>query len=211
MSELLISLSSNSSTVIQELAVSRFTRSVLSRLGRNQMSFDLGLEQEHFDNVSAIDTFVRAIDDSFDLVMVAERMDESLVLLRDLLCWQIDDMVVFNINKRQSKFRQSLSSEARQILRKLNAADTALYEHFTKRLNDRVAAFDRDRMTSELRYLSNRTLHLYDRCVQQEIHENSEHPRKLHYWISPMVSYLQRSFSNAISRFLRGPLLLTLR
>ena len=28
------------------------------------------------------------MEDTFDLVMVAERWDESMVLLRDLLCWE---------------------------------------------------------------------------------------------------------------------------
>ena len=31
---------------------------------------------------------IEEMEDTFDLVMVAERWDESMVLLRDLLCWE---------------------------------------------------------------------------------------------------------------------------
>ena len=33
------------------------------------------------------------MEDTFDLVMVAERWDESMVLLRDLLCWEFRFLV----------------------------------------------------------------------------------------------------------------------
>ncbi|KAH7965398.1 hypothetical protein HPB49_007366 [Dermacentor silvarum] len=72
-----------------------------SKLGFNQMSFDLGLEPAQFANASAVRRFIERLDATFDLVMVAERINESLVLLRDLLCWDLDDVVVFRHNARQ--------------------------------------------------------------------------------------------------------------
>lgn len=35
------------------------------------------------------------LDSVFDLVLVAEYFDESLVLLADALCWGLDDVVGF--------------------------------------------------------------------------------------------------------------------
>ncbi|KAH9369568.1 hypothetical protein HPB48_020681 [Haemaphysalis longicornis] len=70
-------------------------------VGTNQMSFDLGLEPAFFENVSAVHVFTEQMDAIFDLVMVAERINESLVLLRDLLRWDYDDVVVFKHNTRQ--------------------------------------------------------------------------------------------------------------
>ncbi|KAH7931740.1 hypothetical protein HPB49_026102 [Dermacentor silvarum] len=72
-----------------------------SKLGFNQMSFDLGLEPAQFGNTSAVRRFIKELDATFDLVMVAERMNESLVLLKDLFCWDTDDVVVFKLNARQ--------------------------------------------------------------------------------------------------------------
>ncbi|KAH9369570.1 hypothetical protein HPB48_020683 [Haemaphysalis longicornis] len=72
-----------------------------SKVGTNQMSFDLGLEPAFFENVSAVHAFTQRLDATFNLVMVAERMNESLVLLRDLLRWDLDDVVIFKHNTRQ--------------------------------------------------------------------------------------------------------------
>lgn len=87
----------------KSLSGQRLRRLARSRgkLGFNQMSFDLGLEPAHFDNASAVRRFVERLDSTFDLVMVAERINESLVLLRHLLCWDVDDVVVFRHNARQ--------------------------------------------------------------------------------------------------------------
>ena len=41
----------------------------------------------------------------FDLVMVAERMEESLVLLKDLLCADWEDVIVLKSNARNNKVR----------------------------------------------------------------------------------------------------------
>ncbi|XP_075538619.1 galactose-3-O-sulfotransferase 2-like isoform X2 [Dermacentor variabilis] len=72
-----------------------------SKLGFNQMSFDLGMAPAQFGNPSAVRRFVEQLDATFDLVMVAERINESLVLLKDLLCWHTDDVVLFKLNARQ--------------------------------------------------------------------------------------------------------------
>nr|XP_054932256.1 galactose-3-O-sulfotransferase 4-like [Dermacentor andersoni] len=83
-------------------------RSVMGLLGRtrsqqgfNQMSFDLGMAPAQFGNAFSVRRFVEQLDATFDLVMVAERINESLVLLKDLLCWDTDDIVVFKHNARQ--------------------------------------------------------------------------------------------------------------
>lgn len=74
-------------------------RLVRGHVGLNQMSFDLGFDGP-YDSEAAVDEFVRAIDAAFDLVMLAERLDESLVLLKHLLCWNTTDVVAFKLNSR---------------------------------------------------------------------------------------------------------------
>ncbi|XP_037509398.1 galactose-3-O-sulfotransferase 3-like [Rhipicephalus sanguineus] len=69
--------------------------------GLNQMSYGLGFDLEQAHNESAVRDFIARLDAVFDLVMVAERMNESLVLLRHLLCWELDDVIVFKLNARQ--------------------------------------------------------------------------------------------------------------
>ncbi|GBN23350.1 hypothetical protein AVEN_218297-1, partial [Araneus ventricosus] len=70
------------------------------KIGFNQMLFDLGMDDKAFSNNSAVMDYVRFVDSVFDLVMVRERMDESLVLLKELLCWDVDDVIIFHLNAR---------------------------------------------------------------------------------------------------------------
>ena len=59
-------------------------------LGRNQQLWDLGLTDTlHFDLVEAK---VQQVDKNFHLVMIAESMEESLVLLSHELCWPLVNM-----------------------------------------------------------------------------------------------------------------------
>ncbi|XP_072142206.1 galactosylceramide sulfotransferase-like [Dermacentor andersoni] len=137
-----------------------------SKLGFNQMSFDLGLEPAQFANATAVRRFVERLDATFDLVMVAERINESLVLLRDLLCGDVDDVVVFRHNARQTSYRRPPSGRLAAQLRELNAADVQLYEHFARRFEQRVRRFGPRRMARELRLLEQRTRHWHERCVR---------------------------------------------
>ena len=46
------------------------------------------------------------MDSDFDLVMVAERFEESLVLLSHLLCWSYEDLISLNVNSRIKKVKK---------------------------------------------------------------------------------------------------------
>ncbi|XP_075534875.1 galactosylceramide sulfotransferase-like [Dermacentor variabilis] len=142
-------------------------------LGLNQMSYDLGFDTEQSQNDSAVRHFIERVDAVFDLVMVAERMNESLVLLRHLLCWDVNDVIVFKLNARQSDFRRSRSAELTAELRALNSVDTLLYEYFTKRFERHVEAFGRRRMKKEVYLLERRMSFWYQRCVEETISTNN--------------------------------------
>ena len=59
-------------------------------LGRNQQLWDLGLmDTSHFDLVQAK---VQEVDKNFNLVLIAEHFEESLVLLSHQLCWPLANM-----------------------------------------------------------------------------------------------------------------------
>ena len=40
------------------------------------------------------------VESDFDLVLILERLDESLVLLADKLCWSLQDVATLKINQR---------------------------------------------------------------------------------------------------------------
>nr|XP_037272981.1 galactosylceramide sulfotransferase-like [Rhipicephalus microplus] len=136
-------------------------------LGFNQMAFDLGVDGDDMadrGSVEEISRFVESVDRTFHLVMIAERFTESLVLLRDLLGWQLDDVVTFKHNMRLKRYPRP-DEEAVSILEKANRVDEALYRHFAAKLDRKVEEFGRSRMEAEAAALESRTAFWYRRCV----------------------------------------------
>ena len=102
------------------------------QLSRNGMLFDLGIDPETADISEHVNNYITQIDHDFSLVMLMEYFDESLILLKRLLCWSLDDILYFPMNKRVVPDRISISGELRDQIRTWNMADSLLYEYFNK-------------------------------------------------------------------------------
>lgn len=141
----------------------------LGKFGRNQMAFDLGFNSKYFEEEIYIENFIRHIDSIFHLVLVAERMDESLILLKERLCWTFQDIVAFRHNARaKDSLWQPLNESSQQLVKMYNKADERLYQHFNDKFDVKVARYGRDRMAEDLKILRNLTDHFYEKCVSSE-------------------------------------------
>lgn len=110
-------------------------------LVRNPMSFDLGLDFRYFQNRTAVERYLNFLDKEFDLVMIMEYFDESLVLLRRLLCWDMKDILYFKLNERQDKQkRKFMNHEVREDIKSWNKADFMLYHYFNRTFWKKVKA-----------------------------------------------------------------------
>ena len=78
-----------------------------NNLGLNQQIFDLGLPLTKTNDSGAVAAKIAELDKNFDLVMVAERMHESLILLAALLCVPLADVVALQVNARRSDVKVS--------------------------------------------------------------------------------------------------------
>ncbi|KAJ6654245.1 hypothetical protein lerEdw1_007342 [Lerista edwardsae] len=99
---------------------------------RNTLVYDLGGDPEHSpDDPAYLPQFLRQVESIFSLVMLAEYFDESLVLLRRLLAWELDDVLYVKMNMRSLESKLNISSPrlASQV-RAWNALDARLYDHF---------------------------------------------------------------------------------
>ena len=109
------------------------TNVTTTRLARNPMSFDLGLAYQFYQNVTAINNHIAFLDKEFDLVMITDYFDESVVLLKRLLCWELHDILYFKSNERLDKERAvSLSDQVKANIRRWNAADELLFQYFNQ-------------------------------------------------------------------------------
>ena len=104
-----------------------------SRLARNPMSFDLGLDYRFYQNITAIKEYIAFLEKEFDLVMISDYFDESVVLMKRLFCWEFDDILYIKANKRIDEQRAvDLSEEAKENIERWNKADVILYQHFNQ-------------------------------------------------------------------------------
>ncbi|KAL9981522.1 hypothetical protein ACROYT_G010230 [Oculina patagonica] len=106
---------------------------LMTYLARNPMMFDLGLSFEYFQNLTAVNEYIHFLDKEFDLVMIMDYFDESLVLMKRLLCWEIEDILYVKLNERLDKEKAaSLSESVQENIKRWNKADVLLFNHFNR-------------------------------------------------------------------------------
>ena len=106
-------------------------------------SFDLGLFHKHYNDDEKIHKFIEDISERINIVLLAEYFDESLVLMKRELCWDLDDVVYFKFHQRGTDYKEStITEDMRLQIKKWNKADSALYKHFNRTLWGKVAKQD---------------------------------------------------------------------
>ena len=108
----------------------------------NGQLYDLGLDtynlsHNNSQHVQTVLDKISEIDKQFSLVLILERLDESLILMRDLLNWTTEDIIYFrknfqirNPDEQPVNYTEVQKSEAR----KWNWADNLVYSQFKKKL-----------------------------------------------------------------------------
>ena len=142
------------------------------KLIRNGMFYDLGLESKDFDRKDKIREAIEQLDKELDLVMLMEYFDESLVLLKRIMCWELDDMVYFNLNERHKDFRRNISEPLKRKIQRWSYADVQLYNHynrtFWKVLNSMGPEF-----WDEVKILKAKNNIMSDLCLQKGLHRQT--------------------------------------
>lgn len=106
--------------------------SVVKNLMGHCLGMPLGFPQGRgniTDNKTAIQEYINFIDQKFSLVMIVEYMYESMVLLKRLMCWKLQDIVhkVSNVIGNHHKFTKG---DNYKIYEKFSHVDFIIYDHF---------------------------------------------------------------------------------
>ncbi|XP_003728912.2 galactosylceramide sulfotransferase-like [Strongylocentrotus purpuratus] len=133
---------------------------------RNGQMFDLSLDRRIHTDISVVKSIINDISTKFSLVLVMEYMDESLLLLKKLMCWDYRD--ISYVIKNHRTHTSEMDDDVRASLRKWNWADTLLYEHFNatlwKKITEYGPTFNED--LAEFREVLQKD---YDECVAEEL------------------------------------------
>jgi len=98
-----------------------------------------------------INRVIQQFDRRFDLVMMTERFEESLILLKDIACLEYEDIIYAVINRRGKK--PYTSQKVRKDLKKHLRYEYALYDFFKQKFEKKVLAFGKENMEEELKLL----------------------------------------------------------
>jgi len=133
---------------------------------RNLLMFDFGFDNDVEADDPGVARVIRDLARRFHLVLLAEHFEESLVLLKDALCWTTEDVVFFRLNVRRSSSVSRLSPELRARALVWNGADWRLYRHFNASFWAQRAAFGEERLRREVAELRRRNDELRAACVR---------------------------------------------
>ncbi|CAM2119766.1 unnamed protein product [Caretta caretta] len=138
-----------------------------SHYAKNLMAFDFSFN--HNGNFSAkhMQLMLQYIEEAFDLLLLSEYFDESMVLLKEALCWDLDSIVSFPLNSREGSTRSPLSESTAEKIKSWNRLDWAIYRHFNRTFWQRIDwSMGWEHMQQEVRVLRERRERLAKTCLQ---------------------------------------------
>ncbi|XP_073530470.1 galactose-3-O-sulfotransferase 2-like isoform X2 [Phyllobates terribilis] len=142
--------------------------SINSGYGKNLMAFDLGLDQHGPETPKHFKLAQTTVEIMFNLVLITDYFDESLILLKDALCWSFDDVLSFPLNSRNVSNRKVLSEKTQHKIKTWNQLDWQLYVYFNKSFWEKVDKFGQDRMQREVQELQRRRAAQSEICLQDQ-------------------------------------------
>jgi len=117
-------------------------------MARNLMSFNLGFptggflkdDEDHADNKELVTKWIGDLDAKFDLVLIVEHFIESLVLLRRMMCWKLQDVIYHSSNSLAYDYRSANDAHLVNIHKQWSRVDYILFHHFNQTLWTKIAA-----------------------------------------------------------------------
>ncbi|XP_077993981.1 galactose-3-O-sulfotransferase 2-like [Glandiceps talaboti] len=117
-------------------------------------------------NDTFIHNSIRKLDIEFDLIMLTEYYDESLVLLRKMMCWEYEDMV-YRSHKIHGGMRMPITPDLERIIKKQSNLDWPLYEYFNKTFWEKVKRYEGD-FEEDLAKLRSVQNEVDDQCLKPQ-------------------------------------------
>nr|XP_002732523.1 PREDICTED: galactose-3-O-sulfotransferase 2-like [Saccoglossus kowalevskii] len=134
-----------------------------------QMWFlDPRFDMNQRDNNTYIMQVINKLGQELDLVMLMEYYDESLLLLKKLLCWEFDDLVYHGVKLRKPK--DTMVPEMESSIRKWSNADFLLYEYFNRTFWEKVKNYDGD-FEKDLNEFRARQQNVSNQCSSSDARE----------------------------------------
>jgi len=161
---------------------------VNSYLGRNQQFWDLGRKPRDIKTEGQVIKAIKEIEREFDLVLIAEDMESSLVLLSQVLCWPINHFTTLQVNTRKKSHQIEMSDEVREVLKEWLWQDEMLYTYFKQVLDRRKQNYGLEILESKVGELKKMNAQVKKVCVEG-ISNNEELSSEFKPWSNDIIGY----------------------
>ncbi|XP_075013903.1 galactose-3-O-sulfotransferase 2 isoform X2 [Calonectris borealis] len=143
---------------------------------RNIMWFDFGYNNNAEDNKKYVHTVLKDIEQNFHLILIADYFDESMILLKHTLCWDLDDVIYFKLNSRSRDTVQTLTPESKEQIKVWCSLDWKLYLHFNQSFWRRIEeTIGLEELEKEVNHLRTRQKELMETCLLDQKAVGKEH------------------------------------
>ncbi|CAL9693482.1 unnamed protein product [Knipowitschia caucasica] len=132
-------------------------------LAKNPMTFDLGLNNHVWNSSWPAD--LAFLEENFNLVMIAEYFDESLILLGALLNLELEELAYVRLNCRAVKDIHPLHKETKSKIKVWNNLDVLLYEYFKQIFLEKAKQYGWQRLQKEVKMLRLSTERIREKCL----------------------------------------------
>lgn len=127
------------------------------------MSFDLGLSSQEWNASWPME--LTQLEEAFQLVMIAEHFDESLVLLGALLQLEPEELAYVHLNVRAPSDITPIEEDTKARLWAWNSLDVLLYNLFLQVFWEKAEQYGLGRLKREVALLRASTQRLRQKCV----------------------------------------------
>ncbi|KAF1673304.1 G3ST2 sulfotransferase, partial [Pygoscelis papua] len=143
---------------------------------RNIMWFDFGYNNNAQNNKKYIQAVLKEIEQNFHLILIADYFDESMILLKHILCWDLDDVIYFKLNSRSQDTVQTLTLKSKEQIKTWCSLDWKLYLHFNqsfwKRIEETIGF---EKLEKEVNHLRMRQKELMETCLSDQEAVGKDH------------------------------------
>lgn len=178
---------------MEELSHKSPRRNRQAIFGKNQLLFDLGMSAHDMENPEKVHLKIQQIERDFQLVLIAEKMEESLILFKDLMCWNLDDIRHLRLNERYDEAKSAMTPLTRERLKRWLWADYELYNYFDHKLQHLIKNYDTERMKLQVHLLQQANQQLSNHCHLMQHADNEDLKGTAYYMASDTVKAMSVS------------------
>ena len=131
---------------------------------KNKQSEDLGLGWNEYFIPSKLTKYLDTLKKDFSLVMFMEFFDESLLLLKRKLCWELKDILYIPKNMNQHKPERNFTELDHKRHQRLSHMDYKLYGYFLKEFKAELQGQPQD-FYEELAYFKDLVKKVHHSCT----------------------------------------------